>query len=171
MNRTHSPRPTNGDQRITLVAAIVVVQAIAAAFFLADAAMDLAEGDWGLHIAMEGLIAVALIIGVAMGAWQTRQMIERAQAHAAALMVARGAIAKVMMARFVDWGLSASESEVASLALKGFETAEIAQLRQVAEGTVRAQLTSVYAKAGVSSRHALASLFLDELIETAPVGD
>jgi DNA-binding NarL/FixJ family response regulator len=54
---------------------------------------------------------------------------------------------------------------VALFALKGCETPEIAELRQVAEGTVRAQLTSIYAKAGVSSRHALSSLFLEDLIE------
>lgn len=156
---------------MALVAAIVVVQAVAAVFFLADAAIDVAEDGIGLHIALEGLIALALIAGVALGAWQMRRMIEQAQRDEATLRLARGAIADVMTARFAQWGLSAAESEVALFALKGFETAEIAQLRGVAEGTVRAQLTSVYAKAGVSSRHALASLFLDELIEVAPVGD
>ena len=171
MRHTQASNANGSDRRITLVAAVVVIQAVAAAFFLADAAIDLTEGEWGLHIVIEAIIALALIAGVGLGAWQTRRMIEQAQRDAAALSLARGAIADVMIARFADWNLSAAESEVALFALKGFETAEIAELRHVAEGTVRAQLTSVYAKAGVSSRHALASLFLDELIEIAPASD
>jgi DNA-binding CsgD family transcriptional regulator len=167
INSTAS-NPNRGARRITRVAAVVVVQAVAAAFFLADAAIDVAEDGLGFHIAIETLIALALIAGVALGAWQTRRMIEQAQRDAISLRLARGAIADVMTARFGEWGLSDAESEVALFALKGFETAEIAELRGVAEGTVRAQLTSVYAKAGVSSRHSLASLFLDELIEVTP---
>ena len=38
----------------------------------------------------------------------------------------------------------------------------------MAAGTVRAQLTRIYQKAGVNSRSALASLFLDELIAAPP---
>lgn len=171
MTHTHASNTNRSDRQITLIAAVVVAQAVAAVFFIADAAIDLTEGEWGLHILAEVVIALALFAGVALGAWQTRHMIEQAQRDAATLSLARGAIAEVMIARFDGWGLTAAETEVALFALKGFETAEIAQLRQVAEGTVRAQLTSVYAKAGVSSRHALASVFLDELIEIAPVSD
>lgn len=168
MRHTQTSKTNGSDRRITLVAAVVVVQAVAATFFVADAAIDLTEGDWGLHIVIEAAIALALIGGVGLGAWQTRRMIEQMQRDAATLSLARGAIADVMRTRFADWNLSAAESEVALFALKGFETAEIAELRHVAESTVRAQLTSVYAKASVSSRHALASLFLDDLIEIAP---
>lgn len=156
--------------RISLIAAIVVIQAVAAVFFIADAAMDLAAGEWGLHIAAEFVIALALVAGVGLGAWQTRRMIEQARRDEQTLKLARGAIADVITQRFSEWGLSDAESEVALFALKGFETGEIAGLRSVAEGTVRAQLTFIYAKAGVGSRHALASLFLDELIEIGPGG-
>ena len=68
------------------------------------------------------------------------------------LTLARGAFAEIIATRFGQWGLTAAESEVALFTLKGCETAEIASLRGVAEGTVRAQLTSVYTKAGVSRR-------------------
>lgn len=164
---TSEPRPTpqHGDRRIQVVAAIVVVQAIAAAFFIADAAVDIASEEWGLHILAEVLIALALLAGVMLGAWQTRRMLEVAHRNEQALKVARGAIAEIMATRFDQWRLTDAEAEVALFALKGCETAEIAALRQVAEGTVRAQLTAIYAKAGVSSRHALSSLFLEDLIE------
>jgi DNA-binding CsgD family transcriptional regulator len=162
---THPPSDTNrGDLRISLVAAIVVLQAVGATFFIADAAIDLSTGEWGFHILTEVVIALALVTGVVLGAWQMRQMIEQARRDAITLTLARGAFAEIIAARFGQWGLTAAESEVALFALKGCETAEIASLRGVAEGTVRAQLTSIYTKAGVSSRHALASLFLDDLI-------
>lgn len=161
------PTPQRGDRRISVIAAIVVLQAIAAVFFIADAAVDIASEEWELHILAEVVIALALLAGVGLGAWQARRMIETAQANAQALQIARGAVAEIMAQRFVEWRLSAAETEVALFALKGCETPEIAALRQVAEGTVRAQLTAIYAKAGVSSRHALSSLFLEELIDVS----
>lgn len=156
-----------GDRRIPVVVAIVVVQAIAAVFFIADAAVDITSGEWGLHILAEVLIALALLAGVALGAWQTRRMFETAHRNEQALQIARGAVAEIMASRFIEWRLTDAETEVALFALKGCETPEIADLRQVAEGTVRAQLTAIYAKAGVSSRHALSSLFLEDLIEVS----
>jgi DNA-binding CsgD family transcriptional regulator/uncharacterized protein YneF (UPF0154 family) len=160
--RTNAQR---GDPRIMVVVAIVVVQAIAAVFFIADAAVDIGSEEWGLHILAEVLIAMALVAGVVLGAWQTRRMFETAHRNEQALKIARGAVAEIMAARFLEWRLTDAETEVALFALKGCETPEIAELRQVAEGTVRAQLTSIYAKAGVSSRHALSSLFLEDLID------
>ena len=160
--------PVRSGPPVSLVAAIVAVQAVAAVFFLADAGMDLGGGDWGLHIIAELIIALALFAGVGLGAWQTRRLIEQARRDREALSLARGAIAEVMALWFEQWGLTHAESEVALFALKGCDTAEIATLRGVAEGTVRAQLTAIYAKAAVSSRHGLASLFLDSLIEIGP---
>ena len=52
----------------------------------------------------------------------------------------------------------------ALFALKGCDVAEIAQLRGAAQGTVRAQLSQVYAKAGVTSQAGLVSLFLEDLL-------
>ncbi|VVT12371.1 helix-turn-helix transcriptional regulator [Erythrobacter sp. EC-HK427] len=156
---------TLGDRRVTLVAGVVVVQAVAAIFFLADAVVDIAEDGWGWHVISEAAIAFALLAGVVAGAYHTRYMVERARRDAEALTIARGALAEQLQARFEEWKLTAAESDVALLSLKGFETAEISRLRNVAEGTVRAQLTSIYAKSGVSSRHGLLSQFFDDLIE------
>jgi DNA-binding CsgD family transcriptional regulator len=47
--------------------------------------------------------------------------------------------------RFAEWGLTAAEADVALFALKGFDTAGIAELRGAAHGTVSAQLAQVYA--------------------------
>lgn len=167
MNERAISKQRRGDLQVSLVAVVITVQAIAAAFFIADAAVDLGSGEWGLHIIAEAVIALALIAGVALGAWQARRMIEQARRNAIALSLARGAVADIISLRFEEWGLTSAESEVALFALKGCDTPEIARLRGTAEGTVRAQLTAVYSKAGVSSRHALSSLFLEDLIETS----
>jgi DNA-binding CsgD family transcriptional regulator len=81
-----------------------------------------------------------------------------------ALAVASGALAEVIRAEFEDWGLTAAESDVAFLALKGLDGAEIATMRGTAPGTVRAQLTRIYAKAGVANRAQFAALFVEDLL-------
>lgn len=53
---------------------------------------------------------------------------------------------------------------VALFALQGFGVSEIAELRNSAPGTVRAQLARVYGKAGVNSQLELMALFTDDLI-------
>lgn len=59
---------------------------------------------------------------------------------------------------------------MALFALKGFDVAEIAELRGSAAGTVRARLTRVYAKAGVSNRTQLLAVFTDDLLAGALPG-
>jgi DNA-binding CsgD family transcriptional regulator len=66
---------------------------------------------------------------------------------------------------FVLWGLTPAEQDVALFAVKGFTTAEIAGLRGVSEGTIKAQTNAIYRKAGVSGRAQLLSLFIDQLVE------
>jgi DNA-binding CsgD family transcriptional regulator len=152
------------NRQVTLVAAIVVVQAIAAAFFVADALNDASEQGLTPHIATEGLIAFALLAGVVMGARHTRMLLADARRREAALAVARGALSEHLAVRFAEWELTPAEAEVALFALKGCDAAEIARLRGAAAGTVRAQLSSVYAKAGISSQAALVSLFFEDLL-------
>ena len=152
------------DRQSLLVAATVVVQAVAAVFFVADALGDIAADGISLHIVIEGLIAFALLAGVFLGAWHMRMLLAEARRREQALAVARGALAEHVAARFRDWGLTAAESDVALFALKGCDAAEIATLRGAAQGTVRAQLSQVYAKAGVSSQAGLVSLFFEDLL-------
>lgn len=157
-------RLMNLDRQTLLVAVVVVVQAIAAVFFVADAFGDVAESGVTVHIVIEGLIAVSLLTGVFLGAWHMRLLLAEAQRREEALAVARGALAQHITARFADWGLTAAESDVALFALKGCDAAEIARLRGAAQGTVRAQLSQIYAKAGVTSQAGLVSLFLEDLL-------
>lgn len=150
------------------MACIVAIQAVAAVFFAADAITDIVlagAGNLGIHEMMELFIAFSLVAGIVTGLWFMRSMLAKERRQDDALAVARGAIAQLAEDRFARWGLTAAESEVALFALKGCDVTEIARLRQSANGTVRAQLSSVYAKAEVSGQAALVSLFLDELLE------
>lgn len=157
-------------RRMGLLALLVALQVAAALFFLVDAWIDLAEGDRGPHVAVEGVIAIALIVGVGFGAMTLRQMVREASLARRALVMARSAMGEVIVRQFSAWGLTGAESDVALFLLKGFDIGEIATLRGVATGTVRAQLAGIYAKAGVGSQAQLMSHFLDALIDapTAP---
>ena len=157
------PKPGR-DRQVLLVAAIVVVQAVAAMFFVADALGDAGEAGVTLHIGIEALIAFALLAGVILGARHTRLLLAEGRRREAALKVARGALAEHIGTRFGEWELTPAEAEVALFALKGCDAGEIATLRGAAPGTVRAQLSGVYAKAGVSSQAALVSLFFEDLL-------
>lgn len=146
------------------IAAVAALQALAAVFFIVDAVGDVAAQGVTWHVAIEGIIALALLAGVATGALQLRQVLAAGRRKTAALAVAAGALSEVIQARLQEWSLTPAEADVAVFALKGCDVAEIAALRKSAPGTVRAQLARVYEKAGVRSRSELASLFLEDLI-------
>ena len=156
--------PESGDRQALAVAAIVAVQALGAIFFVADAIGDFLADGFGFHIAIESLVAFALVAGVVFGARSVRAMLAQAKRRDEALAIASGALADLVRQRFDAWQLTRGEADVALFALKGCSVPQIAALRQTAEGTVRAQLTRVYAKAGVASQAALVSLFFEDLL-------
>ena len=67
-------------------------------------------------------------------------------------------------AQFDRWGLSSAEAEVGLLLLKGLGHKQIAAMRNTSERTVREQARSVYRKAGLPGRSALAAFFLEDLL-------
>lgn len=155
--------------RAILLAGYLVFQSVAAIFFVGDAVLDFASHAFSAHMVIEAIIAGVLVVGVVLGALEMRRVIERAERGEAAVAAASGALGELIEVTFEDWGLTAAESEVALLTLKGFDVSEIARIRGSAAGTVRAQLTRVYSKAGVSSRAQFMSLFLEDLLD-GPVG-
>jgi DNA-binding CsgD family transcriptional regulator len=75
-----------------------------------------------------------------------------------------GGLCRPLAGAFAEWGLTASEKDVALFAIKGMSTADIAGLRSTSEGTVKAQTNAIYRKAGVSGRSQLLSLFIEDLM-------
>ncbi len=66
--------------------------------------------------------------------------------------------------QFKRWHLSDAEREVALLLLKGLSTKEVAAVRGGSERTVREHARSIYSKAGLTGRAALAAFFLEDLL-------
>ena len=76
---------------------------------------------------------------------------------------AAGALADVIEGCYRNWGLTASEQDVAGFTIKGYSIAEIAILRGSAPGTVKTHLNAIYRKAGVAGRGQLVSLLVEDL--------
>jgi len=157
-------------RRAAALAVVLIVQALASVFFIADVGQDLRWGGLDAHSGLEALVAVALIVGTAFGALQMRQILNRIQQAETAMSIASGALFDLIDVRFHEWGLTPSEAEVALFMLKGLDIADFADARGAAQGTVRAQLTKVYAKAGVSGRGQLTSLFIEDVLEVSNGG-
>ncbi|WP_298851846.1 helix-turn-helix transcriptional regulator [uncultured Ruegeria sp.] len=146
---------------------LLVVQALCAAFFMTDAALDWTGGsDAGfryLH-SFELFLALALVAGLSATIALIRSQTRRVRDMQRQLRVAQGAFAQIIENQFSEWQLTDAERDVAMLSIKGLSIAEIAEIRQTKEGTIKAQSAAVYRKAGVSSRLQLLSFFVDELL-------
>ncbi|WP_193173531.1 helix-turn-helix transcriptional regulator [Nisaea nitritireducens] len=151
-------------RRVYGLAAVLVLQSVCAVFFVGDAIRDLHFSGLSGHDVLEAAVAVALVSGIVFGALEMRRTIEQAERAEEAVTIASGALGTMIGEHFKHWQLTAAEANVAMLAIKGFEIAEIAEIRRTAASTVRAQLTRIYAKAGVTSRSQLVSLFIDDLL-------
>lgn len=156
------------ERKATWITILVALQALAAAFFIADLAADIMAEGIGAHLLIEALAAFALLAAVVLGALQVRGLIASARRDETAIAAAKGALAELVYLRFEEWALTPAEADVALFAIKGCDIAEIAALRGSATGTVRAQLARVYAKAGVDTQTGLIALFLEELVD-API--
>jgi DNA-binding CsgD family transcriptional regulator len=153
-----------GRRQTVALSAFLVVQTLGTVFFVGDVIGDLREDPGSVHFIFEAGVTFVLVLGIFFGIWALRRTIELLQAQDAALDVARGALSQVIETQFTNWSLTPAERDVAFLALKGLDVAEIAGLRGAAQGTVRAQLTKIYAKAGVSGRAQFAAYFVEDLL-------
>ena len=156
--------------RVPLLWALFAVQAVCAIFFALDSALDVLavedEGTWMDADWIEYIITAALFLGVVMTGLTILRVLRENRRLEDQVRAASGEFAKLLEDRFTQWGLTASERDVALFSIKGLSVAEIAAARGSAEGTVKAHSAAVYRKAGVSGRHQLLSLFVDDLIET-----
>lgn len=164
------PNPVSSRTALWLV---VAVQGACSLFFI----WDIAAGvfgfrseplSWQTRELIEIGAALGLLLGVGLGAALLVSTMRRNRAMEGRLHRASSAFAELLNARFVEWGLTPSERDVAWFTVKGLTIAEIGKLRQTSEGTVKAQSNAIYRKAGVGGRTQLLSLFIDELLESRP---
>lgn len=159
-------RPKTDERRAIALAAVILLQAVTALFFLADVVSDFWQDGRleDFHMWLELLATFALIGGVVFLMVELRQVMTRLANLDRSVRAAQGEMAEVIDGFFRDWGLTPSERDVALMVLKGIDNDTIASMRGTAPGTVRAQCTSIYAKAGVDGRAQLFSVFMEELL-------
>jgi DNA-binding CsgD family transcriptional regulator len=109
--------------------------------------------------------AVLLMVFVLVSLYAVNILLREIRSADTARAVAKGALAQLLDVHFDEWKLTAAERDVALFTLKGFETNEIAGFRHATQGTIRVQLAQIYGKAGVHSRGAFQSLFLEDLLD------
>ncbi len=143
-----------------------------------DVAVDLAEGTSLEHVSVETSVLILASLGVvrvvSRNARLTRearnlqldlatakQQADRWRNEASHLLAGLGA---AVGRQFDRWALTAAESEVALLLLKGLSLKQIADVRGVSERTVREQARAVYRKADLTGRAELSAFFLEDLL-------
>ena len=154
-------------KRGLVISLIFVVQLVGALFFVLNilaSVVGFAPLNWQVSEFVELGAAVSLLIGVGLTGGVLVTILKRNKLMEAQLRAASGAFMDLLYERFQEWGLTPAEADVALFAIKGLSTQDIANLRGVSEGTVKAQTNAIYRKAGVTGRPQLLSQFLDDLI-------
>jgi len=143
-----------------------------------DMVQDYAEGTGGFHVVIEATVLVLALGGI--GLLLSRLYHEKASAKELrrdigglkleanrwredSRILIEG-LGSAIQGQFIRWGLSAAESEIALLLLKGFSLKAVALMRETSERTVREQARNVYRKAGISGRSGLSAFFLEDLL-------
>ncbi|MCP5363797.1 MAG: helix-turn-helix transcriptional regulator [Hyphomicrobiales bacterium] len=116
------------------------------------------------NLRFETLIVAALIFGLVFTAIEIRRVLGRQKRIEQQLQVASGGFVELLEEHFDEWALTPSERDVALLSIKGLSVADMAQLRNTKDGTIKAQCNAIYRKAGVTGRTQLLSLFIEELL-------
>lgn len=150
---------------------VVFVQVSCAAFFLLDITTSFLGNplfvSWQIRELLEIGASVGLILGAFLGVRAVLKAREHSDRAELAIRTASGAFNEVVEEHFVNWKLTPAEKEVAWLSIKGFSTAEIANIRKTSEGTVKAQGNGIYRKANVSGRTQLLSILVEDLLLNA----
>mmetsp|Transcript_57 Transcript_57/g.135 ORF Transcript_57/g.135 Transcript_57/m.135 type:complete len:164 (-) Transcript_57:862-1353(-) len=148
---------------------LFVLQGLCALFFVSEVVLTVvgartAPISWHLREMMELGAVVGLLLGGVLGAVALNQAVRTRRHAEASLRGVQLAFRDHMEAKFVQWGLSPAERDVALFTIKGMSIQEISGLRNTSEGTVKAQSNAIYRKSDVSGRTQLLSLFLDDLL-------
>ena len=170
MNPLNGLKDSKGG-RPAVLALVVLLQTSAAVFFVANVLAEWREDGLGPQLWIQSLVTLALILGVVLGTSELRRALNHQQDQDATIAKASGEMNRVVQRQFDTWQLSRAERDVAYLALKGLDVAEIATARNAAPGTVRAQLSAIYAKAGISGRAQFAAHFVEDLLAEGLPGD
>ena len=147
---------------------LIIFQAACTTFFVFDISSDMkALGIASLtdiNFLPEFGATLGLVLGIVFELRVLMQLMRRQAQLEQGMSVAAGALAGVIEDYYLQWGLTASEQDVAGFTIKGYSIAEIATLRGSAPGTVKTHLNAIYRKAGVAGRGQLVSLLVEDLL-------
>lgn len=165
-----APRSKSRKVGAGVILSVLVIQTLCAFFFVSDILSSLVgiratPINWRIREYIEIGAALGLVIGLVLGAVVLRNILRQSRAMEQQLRAASSAFMDLLQERFTAWGLTPAERDVALFAIKGLSTQDIAQLRATSEGTVKAQTTAIYRKAGVTGRPQLLSLFIDDMMD------
>jgi DNA-binding NarL/FixJ family response regulator len=155
------------DQRLALrrglFLAAAALQAVCGLVYIFDVSSEITQPSADTWREIFAILALA--VGTTITLREYLHILKRNARVERQLGVATGAFQIAIEQHFAQWGLSEAERDVALLSIKGVPISEIARLRGSRDGTVKAQSTAVYRKAGVSSRAELISVLIEDLID------
>ena len=91
---------TAGRRQTAALSVFLLVQTLAAVFFVGDVIGDLRADPISGHFIFEAVVTAALVLGILFGAFALRRTIELLRAQDQALQVARGALSDVINQQF-----------------------------------------------------------------------
>lgn len=156
-------------KRPWIVWCLVVIQCMCGAYFLWEIMASVlglpsVPLRWSLRELVEAGASIGLILGAFLGvrlALLAQNATHRAET---ARRITSGEFTAVVDRYFDGLGLTSAETEVAWFVLKGMSLAEIAGLRDTRIGTVKAQCTAIYRKAGVTGKSQLFSQMVEDIL-------
>lgn len=155
----------------TLIMGLIAAQVLCAIVFFVDVMRDVMDaGGPNFGMIPEALASLALFFGIAFEAVFLIHLLRRKASLERSVGLASSALQGVIENHFVEWKLTASERDVASLMVKGLSISEIAGVRGSAEGTVKAHLNAIYRKANARNRAEVLSHIMDTLIDKPLLG-
>lgn len=155
--------------RAWVVWSLVVFQCLCGAYFLWEIlasvlGLPTVPLRWSLRELVEAGASIGLIIGAGLGVRLAIVAQKATRKAETARQITSGEFASVADRYFANLDLTKAETEVAWFVLKGMSMAEIAELRQTKIGTVKAQCTGIYKKAGVTGKSQLLSQLVEDIL-------
>jgi len=160
------------DRTALVLIGVIGVQSLCAIYFALDVLTDYQESAPGqrLHLYVESIATLVLLFAVFIESRQLLLLL-RSRAHLTdRLKQSSMTLHEIIEDSFSRWSLSPAEYDVAMFAVKGLGVSEISAIRGRSEGTVKAQLSAVYRKAGVQNRAELLTAIIDTLYDRSVEG-
>lgn len=171
-------RAKGGQSRLErLMLWVAAIQLACAAGFALDLYLEFPDPrDWlhlgpgeATHLVSEGALMILLLTGFSLARSALRQVQRERDTARRDLRSLRGDFDTILHRQFEIWQLTPAQRDVALLTLRGATIADVAGMRNCAEGTVKAHLSAIFRAAGVRTRSELLGHFMDEFLDHGSV--